>query len=331
MGWKGTVRAINATAKQAGRNAKKHQRALEKRQSQHAKMQEFELASYEVDTYENHIEIVQSMHKERAEGINWHQIAVAQEPFKPAFSNIFEQEAIKQKKEYKPSFIDRLFKRGETKLEAFDKAIESAKKKDYESHESSVQVWSQECVDWADSIKQANKILAGAPDAKIDVIKEMNPFSELDAIGSSLHLTISDTSLVTVNINIHGEDIIPSEQKSLLKSGKLSVKKMPIGKFNEIYQDYVCSSALRVASELFAILPDEFVLINATDKMINKSTGHLEEQNVLSVYISRSTLFELNMEAIDPSDCMRNFVHNMSFKKTNGFEAIETVDVEAIA
>ncbi len=49
------------------------------------------------------------------------------------------------------------------------------------------------------------------------------------------------------------------------------------------------------------------------------------------LYISRATLKGINMEAIDPSDCMQNFIHNMSFKKTKGFEAVETVDVEALA
>ncbi|HGF7186034.1 TPA: hypothetical protein AB5E10_003495, partial [Vibrio cholerae] len=116
--------------------------------------------------------------------------------------------------------------------------------------------------------------------------------------------------------------------KSLLKSGKLSVKKMPVGKFNELYQDYVCSSVLRIAREAFAILPDEFILINATDKLLNKVTGHLEEQNILSVYISRSTLYGLNMESIDPSDSMQNFIHKMSFKPTKGFEAVPSVEFE---
>lgn len=330
MGWKGTVRSISAAAKRADRNAKKRQREIEKRQKQYAKMQELEQAAYEVEVFENHIEIVQSMHKECGDEINWSQIALSNEPSKPLFSNMLENKAAKLKEEYKPSFIDKLFKRVETKLSAMNLAIKSARQKDTENHESSVQAWNQKYEDWTDSVEQAKKVLAGSPEAKIEVIKEMGPFSELSALGSSLRVSISDTSLITVNVQIHSEDIIPNEQKSLLKSGKLSVKKMPVGRFNEIYQDYVCSSVLRVAREIFAILPDEFVQINATDKLLNKATGHLEESNVLSVYIPRKTLEGLNMDAIDPSDSMRNFIHNMSFKKTKGFESVEAVDVEAV-
>ncbi|WP_253919423.1 hypothetical protein [Vibrio europaeus] len=294
-------------------------------------MQQLEQAAFEVEAFENHIEIVQSLHKECADEINWHKISVSQEPVKPVFSRILEQEAIQKREEYKPSFIDKLFKRVNIKIKEFENSIESSKQKDTENHEASLQLWNQAFEDWADSVAQAKKVIAGSPEAKMDVIKEMAPFSELDTLGSRLQLSISDTSLVTVNVQIHGEDIIPSEQKSLLKSGKLSSKKMPVGRFNEIYQDYVCSSVLRIARELFAILPDEFVLVNATDKLLNKATGHLEEANVLSVYISRATLVGLNMEAIDPSDCMQNFIHNMSFKKAKGFEAVETVNVDAVA
>ncbi len=86
MGWKGTVRSINAAAKRADRNAKKSQREIEKKQKQYAKMQELEQAAYEVDVFENHIEIVQSMHKECGDEINWHQISLSNEPTKPVLS-----------------------------------------------------------------------------------------------------------------------------------------------------------------------------------------------------------------------------------------------------
>ncbi|MFK0310576.1 hypothetical protein ACIQUF_04965 [Pseudomonas sp. NPDC090233] len=36
---------------------------------------------------------------------------------------------------------------------------------------------------------------------------------------------------------------------------------------------------------------------------------------ILNVAFSRATVEGLNLEAIDPSDAMKKFVHNMSFKK----------------
>ena len=37
------------------------------------------------------------------------------------------------------------------------------------------------------------------------------------------------------------------------------------------------------------------------------------------------TIEKLNLDMIDPSDSMRNFIHNMNFKKTSGFTAVERV------
>ncbi len=62
---------------------------------------------------------------------------------------------------------------------------------------------------------------------------------------------------------MHGEDIVPKQRKALLKSGKLSVKDMPVGKFNELYQDYVCSCVLGTARDVLALLPVDVVIVSA--------------------------------------------------------------------
>ncbi|WNJ96763.1 hypothetical protein RND59_06715 [Vibrio ruber] len=327
MGWKGTIRSINAAVNQAERDAKRRQRDLERNLKQQYKMQELQQAAYEVEVFENHLEIVQSMHKECSNPLNWKEIALSSEPEKPIYSDELECEALLNKENYKPSLIDRIFKRTEKKLAVFSDAICTAKDKDKLSYDSAISQWERDRSDWADSVSQAKLLLSGNADARIQTIKELNPFTEISALGSNLEFSVDNEGILTVTINIHGEEIIPKEQKSLLKSGKLSIKKMPVGKFNEIYQDYVCSSVLRAAREIFSILPDEYVVVNAQDLLLNKSTGHLEQQIILSVYIPRSTLLMLNMDLIDPSDSMQNFVHNMSFKKTKGFEPVCSVNI----
>ena len=100
---------------------------------------------------------------------------------------------------------------------------------------------------------------------------------------------------------------------------------MPKSRFYELYQDYVCGCVLRVARELFALLPIEMVIVTAVGNLLNTQTGHLEEQPILSVAIPRKTLVELNFGALDPSDSMNKFVHQMDFKKTKGFSAVESI------
>ena len=64
MGWKGTVRSIGAAARRHEREAQRRQRELEKQKKLYAKMEAMEQAAHEVAVYENHIEMIQSIHKE---------------------------------------------------------------------------------------------------------------------------------------------------------------------------------------------------------------------------------------------------------------------------
>lgn len=83
--------------------------------------------------------------------------------------------------------------------------------------------------------------------------------------------------------------------------------------------------------ELLAILPDDLVIVTAIDNVLNSSTGHMEDQPILSVAFSRATVDRLNMESIDPSDAMKNFVHTMSFKKGVGFSGVSALDAQRFA
>ncbi len=109
MGWKGTVRSIGAAVRAAERDAKCRQRELERQQKQYDKMQELEQAEYEVDVYDNHIEVIKSMHKECSDLIDWEGIAVSKEPEKPQNSGDFENKARLESDKYKPGIIDKLF------------------------------------------------------------------------------------------------------------------------------------------------------------------------------------------------------------------------------
>ena len=330
MGWKGTVRSIGAAVRAAERDAKRRQRDLERQQKQYEKMQELEQAAYEVEVYENHIDVIQSVHKECSPPIDWNKIASSTQPIEPQRNNDNESEARQSLESYKPGFIDRLFKREEKKRALLSQKIDEAIKKDQANHKSSVAKWEQETGEWKESVAIAKALLDGEAEAKIEAIESLQPFSEISNLGSSLSITVHDNRVLEATINVHGTDIVPSEAKSLLKSGKLSVKNMPKGRFNEIYQDYVCSCVLRVGNELFSAIPDNLVIVTAIDELLNSQTGHLEEAPILSVAVSRSTIERLNLGAIDPSDSMDNFKHNMSFKKNKGFEKVERIDPEGL-
>jgi len=328
MGWKGTVRSIGAAVRAAERDAKRRQKELERKHKQYAKMQELEQAAYEVDVYDNHIEVIQSTHKECSSVVDWADIASSKQPKEPKKKNHREEKARLKLEQYRPGIFARFLKNEEKKKAKIAQEIEMAIKADDEDYEARLSRWKKEFTEWKESVDIAEALLKGKPKAKLEAIENLQPFTEISNLGSSLSVVVYENGLLEATVNVHGKEIVPSESKSLLKSGKLSVKNMPKGKFNEIYQDYVCSCVLRIANELFSCIPDSLVIVTAVDELLNSKTGHLEEAPILSAAISRSTMNKLNLETIDPSDSMANFIHNMSFKKTKGFESVERIDPE---
>ncbi|AJI54097.1 hypothetical protein [Francisella philomiragia] len=331
MGWKGTTRSIGKVVRAVERDAKRRQRDLEKQQKQYEKMQDLEQAEYEVEVYENHINVIQSIHKECSSLIDWNKIASSKQPIEPKIDNDNESKARQSLDSYKPGFIDRLFKREEKKRKMLSRKIDEAIQKDKTQYETSISEWKKDTEEWKENVEIAKALLNGDAKAKMKVINDLQPFSEISNLGSDLSISVCGNGILEATITVHGTKIVPTEIKSLLKSGKLSIKSMPKSKFNEIYQDYVCSCVLRIGNELFSIIPDNLVIVTAVDKLLNSQTGHLEIVPILSAAISRSTIEHINLESIDPSDCMANFKHNMLFKKTKGFDQVERIDSEELS
>ena len=331
MGWKGTVRSLQASARRAERNAHRRQRELEKRQKEYAKMEALEQAAYEVEVYENHIDILLSIHKECAEPVKWKKILSKPEPKQPQKNGSLEQAAMHASATYRPNFWARLFKLEARQREALVQKVDAAKIEDDRQYKAQLGEWNAAHTEWAEERDIALRILDGDRQAKLDAIEAFESFEEISHLGSSIEMLVHESGVLEAKVAIHGSHVIPTEIKSLLKSGKLSTKAMPTGRFNEIHQDYVCSCALRVGRELMAILPDDLVIVTAMDNVLNSSTGHMEDQPILSVAFSRATVDGLNLEAIDPSDAMKNFVHNMSFKKGAGFSAVAALDSQRLA
>ena len=329
MRWKGTFRSLQAAQRRAERDSRRRQRELENQQKQIEKMQELDRATYEVQVFENYLEVLSSVHKESGEHWDWESIRDSGPPPKPSKSNSLEEAAQAELDSYKPSTRDKILKRVDSKRDQFTQAVYDARQADEQNYQNSLAEYEQELSEWKKLTALANKILQDDPEAHLEAITELDPFSEINQLGSSIDFQF-EGDLIEAILHVNGDDIIPSESKSLLKSGKLSIKKMTKTRFYELYQDYVCGAVLRVGRELFALLPIEMVIVTATGTLLNTKTGHMEEQPILSVAMPRKTLEHLNFEMIDPSDSMANFVHNMKFFKTKGFAPVERLTPDVL-
>lgn len=321
MGWRGTLRSIAAAQRQAEREARRRQRELERQRKQIEKMVELERAAYEVQVYENYIEVLMSVHKDCSGIWDWKTLYASEPPPEPVNTHSREKAAQVKLETFKPGFTDKMFGLAENKRKKLISAVEEARRLDEKAYQDALEAH----LDWQGIHALAGNILEGDPDAYINAIRQVDPFSDISELGSYLEFQSKDGATVEAALLVNGDKVIPKETKSLLASGKLSVKKMPITKFYELYQDYVCGCVLRVARELFALLPIEMVIVTAMGEVLNTQTGHIEEKPILSAAIPKDTLTKLNFDTLDPSDSMGNFVHRMNFKKTKGFTGVEMI------
>jgi hypothetical protein len=325
MGWKGFVRAIEADMRRAARDADRRDKLISKQREQRE-------AEQIVAKYQAYLEQITSLHRASSSTpVNWSSVAREAAPSKPRRSNDREVEARQAHRRYRPSFLDRLLRRQEKQLESLRHGVAEAASRDEKDHDERLNRHKQAVMGWKGKRALAERILRNEPRAFLDAIRELSPLAAIENLGTNLNFAIDDTCNLTGNIRVHGNEVIPSEKYTLRKSGTLSTRQMPQGEFNLIYQDYVCGAVLRVAAELFALLPIERLLLNATDMRVNSSTGHLEEQSILSVLIVRATFEGLNLANVDPSDAMDNFLHKMQFKRLSGFRVVKPLSYDELA
>jgi hypothetical protein len=140
-----------------------------------------------------------------------------------------------------------------------------------------------------------------------------------------LEFGTDDENEIHVSFEINATKVIPEKALSLTKTGKLSEKAMSKTAYYDLPQDYVCSCALRIARDMFALLPVRDVYVHVFENRLNSSTGHEEKLVILSARYDLPTVNHLNFDQLDPSDALTNFQHAMSFKKTKGFEEVQII------
>lgn len=218
-----------------------------------------------------------------------------------------------------------------------------ARKKELEQNEETVQEFNEQveevigihrvgvdAIDWnhAAGIPRKlsslqDRVLQGDIDAYYEVIEEVAPFGELVEFGSEFEIGTDDPSCIVAEFHIKEEEVIPDTTLTLTATGKVSEKKMTKTEYYELLQDYVCSVMIRMARDLFALLPVEKVIVHAVDDALNTATGNNEEVTYVSVIFDRAAFQKINLDKIDPSDSLNNFEYNMKFGKTTGFKPVE--------
>ena len=140
------------------------------------------------------------------------------------------------------------------------------------------------------------KILSGDIDTYLQVINDINPLNDLLDYGTGFEFGTDSPLKMEVEFQINSDNIDMAENST-------------------DYQDYVCSVAIRIARDIFALLPVQNVVVHAT------SDGN----DILSVCFDKKTFSCLKFNFIDPSETINKFNHNMNFGN-DGFGTIDRIE-----
>ncbi len=315
---------FNQIARSYAAASKRDTREAARRYKAELKQQEIADASKAVKTYEDYIDVLLSIHKNCSDKIDWRKIKSDNEPVKPINKKSKEIAATEKLTNYKPGFITKLFKTQNKNIIKLKNNINNAIEEDQNEFMKEMNNYEEAHNDWLTIQNIAKGIELNNPKSYKEAIEYFQPFDDIEMIGSSVQFKF-DKKHVEVEFNVNSSEAIPDFVLTQTSTGKLSKKNMPKGKYNELYQDYVCGSALRIAREVLSYLPIKFVIVHSMSELVNTKTGHLENTPLLSILVPSETIDKLNFNSLDPSDSMTNFVHNMKFTKTNGLSPVEKI------
>ncbi|MCB7320455.1 DUF4236 domain-containing protein [Lacrimispora sp. 210928-DFI.3.58] len=158
--------------------------------------------------------------------------------------------------------------------------------------------------EWEFYHARAENVLNGDIDTYFELVSMLNPFNDLLEYGSEFELGTEDPRMMAVHFKVNSNHVI-KEAKKLSKE-----------EYNYILQDYVCGASIRVARDLFALLPLRHIIVTAID----------QRKNILSVDFQLDTFQTLNFTALDASDTIRRFKHRMEFSSVAGFSKVEELE-----
>lgn len=149
----------------------------------------------------------------------------------------------------------------------------------------------------------APAILKGDIDTYLQVIFDTNPLDDLLDYGSNFEFGTDNPSRIEVEFVINDAALNDAAANSN-QSG-----------YNTLLQDFVCSVSLRIARDMFALLPVKDVVVHTV----------LGGETIFSVDFNLDAFSKINFEYIDPSNMATKFRNNMSFDQKKGFAPVNRV------
>ena len=146
---------------------------------------------------------------------------------------------------------------------------------------------------WSYYHSLAPKVLGGDIDTYLKLIYEVNPLDDLLEYGKNFEFGTDDPAKIEVEYVVN-EELLTEAKNTLVYA-----------EYNELLQDFIGSMSIRVARDMFALLPVSSVMVYAV----------MDNRVMLCVDFDRETLSKVRFGMIDPSDTVDRFPATKNFPK----------------
>ena len=131
----------------------------------------------------------------------------------------------------------------------------------------------------------APDVLSGDIDTYLQLIYEVNPLDDLLEYGTNFEFGTDDSNVMEVEYTVN-TDVLSRARQTLGRQ-----------EYNDLLQDFVCSLSIRIARDMFALLPINHAIIHTV----------MDNQTIMTVDFDRQNLSKVKFGFIDPSDTVKKF------------------------
>jgi hypothetical protein len=116
-----------------------------------------------------------------------------------------------------------------------------------------------------------------------------------------------ETDLVGIGVELPAEDVVPSRASRQLKNGDVRYRDLPKKLVREFYEDVCCSLVLRVAHEVYRVLPEaDETHVTGYRPEFDPRTGAERRAVFLRFATDRQDFSAIDLDHVDPSDAFEH-------------------------
>lgn len=299
-----------------------HERELARFERRKAKLAAAEKATEDGQRFDQYLQTIVELHKDCIDEWDWHDINSSPQPPSPVLTKSHENAARSKLERYRPGLFARAFGRSETRISELTQAIEVARTTDERENAGLLKRYQELVTTWDIERRIAKLVLARDPGGYQEALNYVDAFGDFNDFGAGARVYRAQAELLVVHYSVADRELIPSEEIKANRARTMSAK-MPLDRYWSLFQDHVCSAVLRIARDVFNVLPIQRVIVNASRSSTNMITGYRVSETILAVRFWRSVLNQIDLQAASPSDIVKNFQHRMSFQNAIGFQPVE--------